>query len=52
MLQAGDKAPDFSLLDKDGNTVKLSDFRGKKVVVYFYPMYKTGVRLQKCKGFL
>ena len=45
MLQAGDKAPDFSLLDKDGNTVKLSDFRGKKVVVYFYPKDRVGSSL-------
>ena len=32
MLEVGMKAPDFSLLDKDGNTVRLSDFQGKKVV--------------------
>ena len=37
MLEAGTKAPDFTLPDKDGRPVSLSDFRGKKVVLYFYP---------------
>jgi len=41
MLSAGTKAPDFSLNDKDGNLVKLSDFAGKKVVLYFYPRDNT-----------
>lgn len=36
-LEAGDKAPAFSLPDADGNTVKLADFKGRKVIVYFYP---------------
>lgn len=36
-LQAGDNAPPFSGKDQDGNTVSLNDFRGKKVVLYFYP---------------
>ena len=36
-LVAGDKAPDFSAKDQSGNTVSLSDFKGKKVVLYFYP---------------
>jgi peroxiredoxin Q/BCP len=36
-LQAGDKAPIFQGKDQDGNTVRLSDFKGKKVVLYFYP---------------
>ena len=36
-LKIGDKAPDFDLEDGEGNNVKLSDFRGKKVVLYFYP---------------
>ena len=36
MLAVGTKAPDFSLLDQDGNTVSLSDFSGKKIVLYFY----------------
>ncbi len=49
MLQAGSKAPDFTLFDKDGNTVSLSDFRGKKVVLYFYPKDNTpGCTRQAC----
>jgi peroxiredoxin Q/BCP len=36
-LKVGQKAPDFSLMDDTGRKVKLSDFRGKKVVLYFYP---------------
>jgi len=36
-LKAGDKAPDFALEDTEGKTVRLSDFRGKTVVLYFYP---------------
>ena len=41
MLEAGMKALDFTLQDKDGNTVSLSDFAGKKVVIYFYPRDNT-----------
>ena len=37
MLKEGDKAPAFKALDAEGNQVKLSDFRGQKVVLYFYP---------------
>ena len=37
MLEVGTKAPDFQLLDKDGQPVRLSDFLGKKIVLYFYP---------------
>ena len=49
MLEVGMKAPDFSLLDKDGNTVRLSDFQGKKVVLYFYPKDNTpGCTRQAC----
>lgn len=49
MLEAGTKAPDFTLEDKDGNTVSLSDFKGKKVVVYFYPKDNTpGCTRQAC----
>ena len=49
MLQEGIKAPDFTLKDKDGNPVSLSDFRGKKVVVYFYPRDNTpGCTKQAC----
>ncbi|MEO1050580.1 MAG: thioredoxin-dependent thiol peroxidase [Bacteroidota bacterium] len=40
-LQAGDVAPDFAVNDQDGNEVKLSDYKGKKVVLYFYPKDKT-----------
>ena len=40
-LEIGKKAPDFTLLDQDGEKVKLSDFKGKKVVVFFYPKAMT-----------
>lgn len=40
-LEVGDTAPAFSLPDADGNTVKLSDYRGRKVIVYFYPAAST-----------
>lgn len=49
MLEVGAKAPDFTLQDKDGNNVSLSDFRGKKVVLYFYPKDNTpGCTRQAC----
>ena len=49
MLEKGTKAPDFTLLDKDGKEVKLSDFLGKKVVLYFYPRDNTpGCTRQAC----
>lgn len=41
MLEIGSLAPEFNLLDKDGQSVSLSDFRGKKVVLYFYPKDST-----------
>lgn len=48
-LAVGDKAPTFSLPDADGNTVKLSDFKGRKVIVYFYPAASTpGCTKQAC----
>ena len=48
-LEVGDKAPGFSLLDADGKTVKLSDFKGRKVIVYFYPAAMTpGCTKQAC----
>lgn len=37
MLEVGTKAPDFTVNDQDGNSVSLSDFKGKSVVLYFYP---------------
>ena len=49
MLKAGTKAPDFTLSDAQGNQVSLSDFVGKKVVVYFYPKDNTpGCTRQAC----
>lgn len=49
MLEAGKKAPSFSLSDKDGNMVNLSDFSGKKVILYFYPKDNTpGCTRQAC----
>ena len=49
MLNVGMNAPDFCLYDAQGNEVSLSDFRGKKVVVYFYPKDNTpGCTRQAC----
>ena len=49
MLEVGTKAPEFTLKDKRGNDVSLSDFRGKKVVLYFYPRDNTpGCTRQAC----
>lgn len=49
MLEVGTKAPDFTLLDQDGNEVSLSDFRGKKVALFFYPKDSTpGCTKQAC----
>lgn len=48
-LQPGDKAPDFTVNDQDGNPVKLSGLRGKKVVLYFYPKDMTpGCTAEAC----
>jgi peroxiredoxin Q/BCP len=48
-MNIGDIAPDFSLQDKNGNQVRLSDFAGKKVVLYFYPKDNTpGCTRQAC----
>ena len=41
MLEVGTKAPEFTLPDKDGNPISLTDFAGKKVVLYFYPKDNT-----------
>jgi len=40
-LKAGSKAPDFQLEDQDGRQVKLSDFKGRKLLLYFYPKANT-----------
>ena len=49
MLETGSVAPQFSLNDKNGNSVSLSDFIGKKVVLYFYPKDNTpGCTRQAC----
>ncbi len=49
MLEVGMKAPDFTLSDKNGSLVSLSDFLGKKVVLYFYPKDNTpGCTRQAC----
>ena len=48
-LQAGDLAPQFTLLNQDNQPVSLSDFKGKKVLVYFYPKALTpGCTTQAC----
>ena len=49
MLEVGMKAPNFTLSDRDGNSVSLSDFAGKTVVLYFYPRDNTpGCTRQAC----
>jgi len=49
VIEPGDQAPDFELPDQDGRAVKLSDFRGQPVVVYFYPKADTpGCTVQAC----
>ena len=49
LLQPGDKAPAISLKDQDGTTTKLSGFKGRKVLVYFYPKADTpGCTQQSC----
>lgn len=49
MLQAGDKAPDFLGLDEEGNEIKVSDYKGKRLVVYFYPKDSTpGCTAEAC----
>lgn len=48
-LKEGDKAPDFSVEDQDGNLISLSDYKGKKLVIFFYPKASTpGCTAQAC----
>ncbi|WP_290696190.1 thioredoxin-dependent thiol peroxidase [Lacinutrix sp.] len=48
-LKQGDKVPDFTVNNQDGNTVSLSDFKGKKLVVFFYPKASTpGCTAEAC----
>ncbi|TCK69227.1 peroxiredoxin Q/BCP [Winogradskyella wandonensis] len=48
-LKVGDKAPNFEALDQDGNTIKLSDYKGKKLVLFFYPKASTpGCTAEAC----
>jgi len=49
MLKAGDRAPDFALEDQNGEVVRLSDYKGKKLLLYFYPKADTpGCTTQAC----
>lgn len=50
MIESGDQAPDFTLPDQDGNPVKLSDFRGQAVVLYWYPKADTPGCTIQAKG--
>ena len=48
-LKVGDKAPDFKALDNQGNTIQLSDYAGKKLVLFFYPKASTpGCTMEAC----
>jgi peroxiredoxin len=49
-FKAGEKAPDFELLDQDGKIFKLSDFKGKRVLLSFHPLAWTGVCTQQMKA--
>ncbi|MGI6053827.1 MAG: thioredoxin-dependent thiol peroxidase [Clostridium sp.] len=51
MLEAGMKAPDFTLQDQDGNNVSLMDFAGKKVILYFYSKDNTSGCTKQACGF-
>jgi len=49
MLKVGDKVPDFSANDQDGNTINLKDYKGKALVVFFYPKADTpGCTAEAC----
>ncbi|MEJ2584985.1 MAG: thioredoxin-dependent thiol peroxidase [Robiginitalea sp.] len=48
-LKAGDKVPEFTAMDQDGNSVSLSDYKGKKLIVFFYPKANTpGCTAEAC----
>lgn len=48
-LQVGDKAPDFKALDEQGNAISLGDYKGKKLIVFFYPKASTpGCTAEAC----
>ena len=48
-LKAGDKVPEFASMDQDGNEVKLTDYQGKKLIVFFYPKANTpGCTAEAC----
>jgi len=50
MLNVGDEAPNFEALDQNGKIIKLSDFKGKRVVMYFYPKdYTPGCTIEACE---
>ena len=51
MLEVGSKAPDFNLPDQNGNRIKLSDYKGQKVVLYFYPKDMTSGCTKQACGF-
>lgn len=48
-LKAGDKVPNFEALDEQGNTISLNDYKGKKLIVFFYPKANTpGCTIEAC----
>ena len=49
MLEIGTKAPDFALLDKNGEMVRLSDYIGKKIVLYFYKKKRHAMKKAKAE---
>jgi peroxiredoxin Q/BCP len=51
LLNVGDKAPDFTLKDQDNKTVRLSDYKGKRVLMWFYPRADTPGCTAEGKGF-
>jgi len=48
MIQTGEQPPDFELPDHDGTPVRLSELRGRPVVLYFYPKANTSGRIDLC----